>query len=123
MFSRITGIYLDVVYSLYSLISCKLTNKTGIIGIPLKVFKIITEVSHIFVSLTSNLKKRYFIMNEKKLLRSKDNRMLAGVCGGVAAYFNVDPTLVRVIYVILTFAGAAGLLLYLIMWLLIPEEK
>ena len=62
-------------------------------------------------------------MNEKKLLRSKVNRMLAGVCGGVAAYFNVDPTLVRVIYVILTFAGAAGLLLYLIMWLLIPEEK
>ena len=62
-------------------------------------------------------------MEDKKLMRSKNNRMLAGVCGGVAAYFNLDPTLVRIIYVVLTFAGCAGLLLYLIMWLLIPEEK
>ena len=62
-------------------------------------------------------------MENKKLMRSKGNRMLAGVCGGVASYFNLDPTLVRIIYVVLTFAGCAGLLLYLIMWLLIPEEK
>ena len=62
-------------------------------------------------------------MEAKKLLRSKNNRMLAGVCGGVAEYFNLDPTIVRIIYAILTFAGFAGLLIYLIMWLLIPEEK
>ena len=62
-------------------------------------------------------------MENKKLMRSKSSRMLAGVCGGVAAYFNMDPTIVRVIYVLLTLAGAAGLLIYLIMWLLIPEEK
>ena len=62
-------------------------------------------------------------MENKKLMRSKSNRMLAGVCGGVAAYFNMDPTIVRIIYVLLTFAGAAGVLIYLIMWLLIPEER
>lgn len=62
-------------------------------------------------------------MENKKLLRSKSNRMLAGVCGGVAEYFNLDPTIVRIIYAILTFAGFAGLLIYLIMWLLIPEDK
>lgn len=62
-------------------------------------------------------------MENKKLLRSRSNRMLAGVCGGVAEYFNIDPTLVRIIYVILTFAGCAGLLVYIIMWLIIPEEK
>ena len=62
-------------------------------------------------------------MENKKLLRSKNNRMLAGICGGVAEYFNIDPTIVRIIYVILTFAGFAGLLIYLIMWLLIPEDK
>ncbi len=62
-------------------------------------------------------------MENKKLLRSKNNRMLAGVCGGVAEYFNLDPTIVRIIYVVLTFAGFAGLLIYLIMWLLIPENK
>ena len=62
-------------------------------------------------------------MNEKKLRRSKSNRKLAGVCAGVAAYFNIGPTVIRVIYVLLTLAGAAGLLIYLIMWLLIPEEE
>lgn len=48
-------------------------------------------------------------MENKKLLRSKNNRMLAGICGGVAEYFNIDPTIVRIIYVILTFEGCAGL--------------
>lgn len=62
-------------------------------------------------------------MNEKKLTRSKGNRMLAGICGGAAEYLNIDPTIVRIIYVILTFAGTVGLWLYLIMWLIIPEEN
>lgn len=60
---------------------------------------------------------------EKKLLRSKSNRMLAGLCGGIAAYFNVDPTIVRILLVIFTLIGGAGILVYLIMWLLVPEEK
>ena len=62
-------------------------------------------------------------METKKLLRSKNNRMLAGVCGGAAEYFNLDPTIVRLIYVALSLAGFAGIILYLIMWLIIPEDK
>ena len=62
-------------------------------------------------------------MENKKLLRSKSNRMLAGVCGGVAEYFNLDPTVVRIIYAILVIAGSLGFWLYLIMWLIVPEEK
>ena len=62
-------------------------------------------------------------MENKKLLRSKSNRMLAGVCGGVAEYFNLDPTLVRIIYAILFIAGSLGFWLYLIMWLIVPEDK
>ena len=59
---------------------------------------------------------------EKKLKRSKDKK-IAGVCGGLAEYFNVDPTLVRIIYAVLAFCTAAfpGLLLYLIMMLIMPE--
>ena len=58
---------------------------------------------------------------EKKLTRSS-NKILAGVCGGIAEYFDVDPTLLRVIYVILSLFGAgfAGLLLYLILMLIMP---
>lgn len=59
----------------------------------------------------------------RPLRRSKTNRMLAGVVGGLAEYFGVDPTLLRVIYVVGSLVSAAfpGLLVYLLLWLLIPE--
>ena len=58
----------------------------------------------------------------KKLYRSSD-RILAGVCGGIAEYLNIDPTVVRVLYIVLSFFSAAfpGLLLYLILLLFIPN--
>ena len=64
------------------------------------------------------------IMNEpKKLYRSRSNRMLAGVCGGLAEYFNIDPTLARVIAVVLAITPFVPVILtYLILWLLIPEK-
>lgn len=62
-------------------------------------------------------------MAEKKLTRSADKK-IAGVCGGIAEYFGVDPTVIRIAYVVLTFfsAGFPGLLLYLILMLLMPEK-
>ena len=58
----------------------------------------------------------------KRLYRSRDNRMIAGVCGGIARYFNLDPTVVRLIFVVaILFAGSA-ILAYLIAWLVVPEE-
>ncbi len=59
----------------------------------------------------------------KKLKRSK-NKMIAGVCGGIGEYLGIDPTLVRVGYVILSLVSAAfpGLLVYIILWIVIPEE-
>ena len=58
----------------------------------------------------------------KKLYRSS-NRILAGVCGGIAEYLNIDPTVVRVLYIVLSFFSAAfpGLLLYLILLRFIPN--
>jgi phage shock protein PspC (stress-responsive transcriptional regulator) len=58
----------------------------------------------------------------RRLFRSKDDRVIAGVCGGVAAYFNVDAVLVRVVTVALVALGGMGLLLYLAAWLLVPQE-
>lgn len=57
----------------------------------------------------------------RKLYRSKSDRKLAGVCGGLAQYFNVDATLFRVLFVATTLFGA-GLVLYLAMWIIVPEE-
>ena len=58
----------------------------------------------------------------KKLYRSRNNRMIAGVCAGLADYFGIDPTIVRIIFVILVFAGLGGVLVYGILWLITPEE-
>ena len=59
---------------------------------------------------------------EKKLYRSRQNRMLGGVCGGIGEYLNVDPTVVRLLWVLFTFVGASGLLAYLICLVIIPEN-
>ena len=59
---------------------------------------------------------------QKKLYRSRDNRMIAGICGGLGEYFNMDPTLIRLAVVFLTLWLGGGLLLYLIGWFVIPEE-
>ena len=59
----------------------------------------------------------------QELRRSTDDRMLAGVAGGLARYFNVDATLVRIAFVVLTIIGSGvGVALYLAAWLLIPED-
>lgn len=58
---------------------------------------------------------------EKRLCRSRQNRTLAGVCGGIAEYLGWDPTLVRVVWIILTLLGGSGILIYLILWLVMPE--
>ena len=58
----------------------------------------------------------------KKLYRSRKNKIIAGVCGGVGEYFNIDPVLIRLVWGILFFIGGAGLLGYIIAWIIIPER-
>ncbi len=60
----------------------------------------------------------------RKLYRSKTERMLSGVCGGIAVYFNIDPTVVRLIWAFVSVFSAAvpGVLIYVICALVIPEE-
>ena len=58
------------------------------------------------------------------LRRSKSNRMIAGVIGGIAAYFGFDPTVARVVFVILSAVSVAfpGILVYIVLWIIMPEE-
>jgi phage shock protein PspC (stress-responsive transcriptional regulator) len=58
----------------------------------------------------------------KKLYRSRQNRMLGGVCGGIAEYFNIDPVIVRIIAVAFFFMGGSALLAYIIGLIVIPNE-
>ncbi len=59
----------------------------------------------------------------KKMYRDPQNRVIGGVASGLAAYFNVDVTIIRILFVVLLFMGGTGLVAYLILWLALPEAK
>lgn len=60
----------------------------------------------------------------KQLYRSRTNRKIAGICGGLGEYFQVDPTFIRILFIIVALASVGlGILAYLIMWLIIPKES
>ena len=59
---------------------------------------------------------------EKKLYRSVNDKKIAGVCGGLAKYLNIDPTVIRLIWVLVALFAGAGLLAYIVCALIIPEE-
>ena len=61
-------------------------------------------------------------MNEKKLYKSSTDKKLAGVCGGIAEYFNIDSTLVRLGWVVFSLLGGSGLLAYIIAAIIMPER-
>ena len=81
----------------------------------------------IFVKLNKNYKGSEMKMQASKkirrLYRSRKNRIIAGVCGGIGEYFNVDPTIVRLLWVLFTFLGGSGIIAYIICRVIIPEEK
>lgn len=62
-------------------------------------------------------------METKKLFRSVDDNIIAGVCGGLAEYFQIDGSLVRIIFILLAIGGGSGVLIYLILWLVVPSVK
>lgn len=63
-------------------------------------------------------------MENKKLTRSRNDRMIAGVCGGLAEYFGWDPTLLRIVYIGATiFTAFAGMIIYVILWIVMPERR
>src|SRR3972149_5897912 len=58
---------------------------------------------------------------QKRIYRSRKEEMIAGVCGGLGEYFDIDPVIMRLIFVLLIFAGGAGLIGYIIAWIIIPQ--
>ena len=59
----------------------------------------------------------------RRLTRSRTDRMIAGVCGGFAAYSGIDANIVRLVMVLLAVFGGGGVLLYLVAWVIVPEEQ
>jgi phage shock protein PspC (stress-responsive transcriptional regulator) len=59
----------------------------------------------------------------KRLYRSETDRMIAGVCGGLGEYFNLDANVIRLIFVLVTLAGGSGVFVYIILWLVLPSQS
>jgi len=58
----------------------------------------------------------------KRLYRSRRDKILAGVCGGIGEYFKIDPVIIRLLWILLIFAGGSGILAYLVAWIIIPKH-
>jgi phage shock protein C len=59
---------------------------------------------------------------QRRLYRSATDKMIAGICGGLADYFNMDPVLMRVLFVLFALVGGPGILLYIILWIVMPVK-
>ncbi len=62
-------------------------------------------------------------MAQKKLYRPRNDRMIAGVCAGLAEHFDMDPTIMRLIFVLFLLLGGAAIIAYLILWIIMPERR
>ena len=58
----------------------------------------------------------------KRLYRSGKEKILGGVCGGIAEYFNVDPTIIRILWILFVFGFGSGILAYIIAWIIVPKN-
>jgi len=116
-----------LIFWLWAIIDC-LGSK---LNTPKKLFWIIIIIFFHFIgallyfifakSMEETMKTRN--LKHKKLLRSKKNRMIAGVCAGIGEYLGVDPTLIRLSWVLVSFFSlGAGILAYVIAWVIIPEK-
>lgn len=61
-------------------------------------------------------------ISTKHLVRSRTDRVIAGVCGGLAAYFAIDATIIRLLFVFVAFAGGSSVLVYILLWIFMPNE-
>ena len=62
-------------------------------------------------------------MEEKKRLTRSDDKMIGGVCAGLAEYLDIDPTIVRIVWVLRVLFAGFGILLYVILWLIMPKQQ
>lgn len=120
-----------IIFWIWMLVDCLASDLDGIN----KLFWAVMIIAFNFIGalaylLIAKKQKKVIIMKtktskkiDKRLFRSKSNRMVAGVCGGIGEYFGIDPTVIRLLWVLFMFMGGSGILAYIVCWIVIPEEK
>jgi len=74
------------------------------------------------LSLQTRLIRNPKKMEPRKLYRSQTDQVIAGVCGGLAEHFDIDPVIIRVVFILLAFFGGGGVLIYFILWIALPKK-
>lgn len=109
-----------VIFWLWTLIDCLRsdlpTDKKFIWVLVIALFSIIGSILYLVFGKDKDTK----LKSSRKLYRSSKNRVIAGVCGGIGEYANIDPTVIRLAWIILTLFGGSGIVAYLIAWAVIP---
>ncbi|MBU0628574.1 MAG: PspC domain-containing protein [Nanoarchaeota archaeon] len=117
------------IWMLVDCISSKLDTTNKLIWLLVILFFNFLGALLYFILVKSNKNYRGFEIKmktnkkTKKLYRSKNNRVIAGICGGIGEYFDIDPTIIRLLWVLFTFMGGSGIIAYIICWIVIPEKK
>ena len=65
--------------------------------------------------------KKFYHTGGRRLYRDPDDKVLGGVCGGLGAYFTIDPVIIRILFVLIFFLGGSGVLVYLVLWIVVPK--
>lgn len=82
------------------------------------------EASNTFESSTGSYKNAEgYTLGEKKLYRNTDNKFLGGVCSGLAAYFSIDATLIRILFVLTAFFYGITIIVYIVLWIVLPKAR
>jgi phage shock protein PspC (stress-responsive transcriptional regulator)/mRNA-degrading endonuclease RelE of RelBE toxin-antitoxin system len=68
-------------------------------------------------------REKFTSTSSNRMYRDPDNRIIGGVCSGMSAYWRLDPIILRIIFLVFAFAGGLGLLVYLILWIVLPEAR
>jgi phage shock protein PspC (stress-responsive transcriptional regulator) len=116
----------DVEYRIAEILKDKLSNKKEVVNI-----KDIDEVIEIMGDPSDFEPDKEPVNNEdnkqrksyRRIYRDPDNKVLSGVCGGLGAYFGFDPLVLRILFIVAFLAFGSGLLIYIVLWIVIPEAK
>jgi phage shock protein PspC (stress-responsive transcriptional regulator) len=120
-----TEILSDIETRIAELFRTKIGNYKQVINIEdvRQVISVLGTAEDISDSEGSSTHEKFSSPGYHRIYRDPDNRVIGGVCSGMGAYWNIDPVIVRIIFIALAFAGGIGVLVYLILYIVLPEAK
>ena len=123
----VSVIALLLVFCIWAIVHCLTSELTGTQKLfwvlIIIILNVLGALIYLIFTKTGGITMAKSSFKGKQLMRSKKNKIIAGVCGGIGEYLNIDPTVVRIVWIIFSLMGGAGILAYIIAWIIMPERK